>query len=299
MRICVTGGTGFVGRAVVRTLAGRGHSVLVPGRDPGKAAGLPTGAAFVLADLGEPATLERALGDFGPEALVHLAWEGLPDYGEAICRRNVALGLDVFELARRAGVRHVVACGSCWEYAARRGCLTEDAPLGHESAFPAAKNRLHREGRERLADVPLTWLRLFYAYGEGQRPGSLIPSLLERARAGLTPEVRCPGNRNDFIHVDDAALALALVLETRPAGEVYNLGTGLPTAVAEIVRLVYAELGREDLLAPPAPGAGATEDFWADMGRLRADTGFVPRIDPAAGVASLLGPAASREGGTR
>lgn len=296
MRILVTGATGFVGRAAARLLLGRGHEVLALARDAEAARTALPGAALLQGDLARPEPLLDGLKAFAPEALLHLAWQGLPDYSEAVSQRNVELGLAAFDLAARAGAKHVVASGSCWEYAARHGMLAEDAPLKHDQPFPAAKNRLHAEGRAQAGaqGVDLTWLRVFFVYGPGQRPASLVPSLAAQALAGVAPGLRCPANRNDFIHVDDVALACALALEKRPrAGEgggAYNVGCGSSAGVADVARMVYAALGREELLGDldaQAAASAPAEDFWADTARAAADLGFAAQVGLRQGVADM------------
>lgn len=307
MRVFVTGATGFVGLPATRLLLARGHEVLALVRDPGAAQAALPGAAFLAGDLPcDPADAEPLRGplsSFAPEALLHLAWQGLPDYSEAVSSRNVELGLAAMELALAAGARRIVASGSCWEYASRRGMLAEDAPLKYDQPFPAAKNRLHALGAELAArrGARLAWLRLFFVYGPGQRPASLIPTLISQARAGQAPSLRSPANRNDFIHVDDVALAFALALERElPAeggGGAYNVGSGLPVGVADVARMVYAALGREELLAgleAQAAACAPTEDFWADTARMAAATGFAPRVDLAGGIAGMARFASAR-----
>lgn len=301
MRVFVTGAAGFVGQAAVRVLLERGHEVLGLARDAGAARALLPGAVLVQGSLEEPQALLPAVARFAPETLLHLAWEGLPDYSEETSQRNVGLGLAACALARQAGVAHVISSGSCWEYAARTGMLAEDAPLRLDQPFPAAKNRLHAEARALAAaqGVDFTWLRLFFVYGPGQRPGSLLPSLIAAALRGEAPALRCPANRNDFIHVDDVALAFALALEKRPRDAAYNVGSGSPARVADVARIVYAHLGREHLLAgldDPAAGAPA-EDFWADMTRLADAVGFAPRVGLREGITRMIRRARTRTEG--
>ncbi len=301
MRIFVTGATGFVGQAAVRVLLERGHQVLCLTRDAKAAQALLPGANLVQGGLDEPQALLPALARFAPEALLHLAWEGLPDYCEETSRRNVALGLAAYGLARQAGVAHMVTAGSCWEYASRSGMLAEDAPLRHDQPFPAAKNRLHAEGRiqAEAQGVEFTWMRLFFVYGPGQRPDSLLPSLIAAALRGEPPALRCPANRNDFLHVDDAALAFALALEKRPQGAAFNAGSGGPARVADVARIVYAHLGREHLLADldHSPAGAPAEDFWADMTRLAGAVGFAPRVGMRQGIAGMIRRAQARTQG--
>lgn len=305
MRVCITGGTGFVGRAVVRVLLSRGHEVVALVRDPAAArAVLPQGVALVPGGLADADALAAMFREHRPQALAHLAWEGLPDYSEANSLKNLDYGTALYGLAADHGVETVLTTGSCWEYEGRQGCLAEDAPLGTAKAFPAAKSALRRAGlalaRERGLDF--YWLRLFYVYGPGQHGHSLLPTIINAALAGSEPPLRSPGNKNDFVHVDDVALACALTLEKKPGPDIdktgtYNVGSGTVARVADAASLVYEALGApvpeglpdglKAFLAEAAPPPPA-EDFWADMTRTRADTGFVARIGLREGVAGML-----------
>jgi UDP-glucose 4-epimerase len=301
MKIYVTGGAGFVGRAVVQTLHKRGHEVYALVRNAAATrVTFPPGVVLVSGDLANVDTQSDMLRDLQPQALVHLAWEGLPDYSEAMSQKNLAMGTALYELAAASGVKTFVSTGSCWEYASRQGAMAEDALLGESKAFPVAKSALRKMGLDlaKKRGLAFYWLRLFYVYGPGQHAHSLLPTLIAAARRGQEPGIRMPGNRNDFVHVDDVALALALVLECCPKADTYNVGTGVATRVADVASLVYKTLakplpeGLAQFLAettPPPP----TEDFWADTTRL-ADTGFTPQIGLGEGIADMLRHAEAR-----
>ncbi|MBN2141062.1 MAG: NAD(P)-dependent oxidoreductase [Desulfovibrionaceae bacterium] len=287
MRVFVTGGSGFIGAAAVRLLAGRGHEALALTRSLDRARQrLGDAAQLVQGDLGDMDSTARAMRGFRPEALLHLAWDGLPDYSPAASARNLTLGLGVFDLAADAGCRSIVSAGTCWEYASRRGCLAEGDALLGASPFPAAKNALRfmGEAAARHRGLGFCWLRLFFVYGPGQRRTSLVPLVMDAVRRGRRPELKSPGNRNDFIYVQDAALALVLALEKAPAGPVYNVGSGRAESVAEVARMACRAMGA-DCDWEPWPEAEASEDFWADTALARRDLGFVPAFDLARGLA--------------
>jgi nucleoside-diphosphate-sugar epimerase len=288
MRIFVTGGTGHVGRWLVRLLEQRGHEVMLLTRGAGgQAAPGMGGIRQIHGDLRDGPGVSAHIMAHKPEALVHLAWEGLPDYSLAGCLRNLDYGARVFLAAAEAGCSCVLATGSCWEYASRHGCLSEDDPLGAAGAFPAVKNALRFIGEAiaRQYGRRFYWLRLFFVYGPGQRSTSLIPHVIEALRNNQPPKIQTPHNRHDFIFVEDVARAIAEVLERQPPGTVYNVGSGQPTAVEEIVRLIHRMLQKaynpsRFMAAQP----GAQQDFWADVSRLRQDTGWQPRYDVKSGL---------------
>ena len=90
---------------------------------------------------------------------------------------------------------------------------------------------------------------------------------------------------NDFVHVSDVADAIRALVESEDATGVYNIGTGRPTAVWEVVNVVAASM---DLPSPyhDMPTAAAT-GLWADSGRMEA-FGWQPAMTLEAGIAQTI-----------
>jgi nucleoside-diphosphate-sugar epimerase len=292
MKIFVTGGTGFVGAPVVRELAGRGHELLVLSVDLGSGKGpLPDCIRFVQGDLQNHKDVGHMIKGFGAEALVHLAWEGLPDYSEEMCERNLIYSMNLFHEAADAGCALLLSTGSCWEYLARSGMLSEDDQLGGVSIFPAVKNSLRLIG-EAIAlkrRASFYWLRLFFVYGPGQRRQSLIPNIIRSIKSNQSPVIQTPYARNDFIFVEDVARAVADVIDCRPSGAVYNVGSGTPTSVEEVIRAVYKQLDKpvdEEIFKERRSESG--DNFWSNISRISVDTGWRPKYDIAAGIRATI-----------
>lgn len=274
MRIFITGATGFIGREVCRASAN--HSLLLLCQ-PTDTAETGVQAEILRGDLGSIATWKSRLLDFRPEACIHLAWEGLPDYSLGTCIRNFELSMQFFELLREARCPRVVVTGTCWEYGSLNGAVDEEQMGDGLGQFAAFKTAVRVAG-QRICAAPncaLLWARPFFVIGERQRATSLIPTVYQTLARGETPQVRTPDAANDFIHVEDVARGLAL-LATRagPAG-VYNLGTGIPTRVGDVVNLLARALRRPAVFpASDQPPKGA----WADISKARRDYRWEPEI---------------------
>ena len=104
MKVLVTGGTGFVGPAIVQALVDAGHTVRVLERKPGRSAGLPSQEA-VQGDVTDPASLQRATE--GQDVVVHLValLAGPPEEFQQVMEQGTR---DLVAAATEAGVRRFV-----------------------------------------------------------------------------------------------------------------------------------------------------------------------------------------------
>ncbi|CAN2046967.1 NAD(P)-dependent oxidoreductase [Candidatus Magnetomoraceae bacterium gMMP-1] len=292
MRIFVTGGTGFIGRSLVPLLTKRGHDVLVLTRSRQQSECESGRLTYTSGDLRDLAKLVSVVKEFKPEAIVHMAWEGLPDYSLNMSRQNLEYGIDVFSLAVKVGCSCILSTGSCWEYFARKGKIAEDDKLEAAKIFPAVKNALRFIGEAIASEngLRLYWLRLFYVYGPWQRRTSLIPHIVESVKEGRPPQIQSPRNRNDFVFVEDIARAIADVLEHQPKNSVYNVGSGYSTAVEDIIRITYKVMNKtfdESIFTKKQPD-DTIQNFWADISRIQNDIEWHPEYDIERGIIEII-----------
>jgi nucleoside-diphosphate-sugar epimerase len=291
MRLFITGGTGFIGKPLCAALAG--HELLVlkrispsPGT-PGEGRG---GGIHVLqGDLSNAAALDRPLRDFTPQACIHMAWAGLPDYSLKMSRQNFQWGLDLLDLLKTIGCPRVTVTGTCFEYGTLTGQLAEDAQPQKQGLFAAFRAAQRLVARSLCADsgTSLIWARPFFVYGPGQRATSLIPSCIAALAAGRKPEIKSPDVVNDFIYVDDVAEGLAALTTGQAPAGTYNLGSGIPMRVRDVVNLVAREMNQPQVYPQGnhAPDARSTSGFWSDQARTRAVTGgWEPRVSLEEGI---------------
>jgi nucleoside-diphosphate-sugar epimerase len=287
-RILLTGATGFIGQAVVPILIAEGAEVMALTTKPTEVVEQWGIQAVDLLKVPENAILNR-VKTFAPEVLLHLGWSGLPDYSADACLANVSSSIQVVRIALEGGVSRIVGAGSCWEYGGLQGELSENLPTTSTSMFTQAKSCLRQllESVEQDTGTQTRWARIFYAYGSGQREGSLIPMTINAWRAGSAPDLRDTQSAIDLIHVQDVASGLvALTLRTGPSG-VFNLGSGGATKVSDVVELVRAELigeqNREGISARISDGAA-----WADISAMHRAFGWTPKISLPKGIRMVL-----------
>lgn len=282
MRLFITGGTGFIGKAVCAALSQ--HDLLLLSRNALPEA--PANQEMLQGDLSNALQWQSRVRDFGADVCLHLAWEGLPDFSYAINRKNFDSGLRFLEVLRDIRCPRVVICGSCSEYGNLKGCVTEDQSPQRLHAHAAFKSALRIVASSIFADggSSFLWARPFYVYGPGQRLVSLVPSCMTALKSGQKPNVRTPDAVHDFVYVDDVATGLAeLATGDAPPG-IYNIGSGQPTSVADVVN----EIANAMNLPPVYPKISTEDGFWADLTRIKQNTRWRPRYTLQEGIAHTV-----------
>lgn len=283
MRIFVTGGSGFIGSHLLPLLASGGHEVLSLSRG-----GETQGASRMLqGDLYEPESYRAELERFRPDGAIHLAWGGLPDYTLGNCRRNLLAGIDLFEALGQVDCKRIFAAGTCWEYGKLTGAVKESDRGAEPNLFAAFKIALHAVAHSccQADGGRLVWGRPFFVYGPGQRASSLIPSCYRSLSTGIAPTINNPMAVNDFVHVADVADAIRTLIESDEAAGIFNIGSGRPTAVWEVVNAVAASLGLPPVYRDMTPAVAA--GLWADTGRMDA-FGWRPVMSLQEGIAQSI-----------
>jgi nucleoside-diphosphate-sugar epimerase len=139
-------------------------------------------------------------------------------------------------------------------------------------------------------DLQFIWTRFFYVYGPGQKPTSLLPYIITSVLSKVTPQIKTPDARNDFIFVDDVGSAIASIVEKcQGKNIIYNIGSGYSTSVREIIKIAYEkkEIPFSQDLFPKAQESDKV-NFWADISKIKSDIGWEPKVSLDEGIERML-----------
>jgi UDP-glucuronate 4-epimerase len=326
MNILLTGVAGFIGMHAAQRLLERGDEVvgidnLTPYYDVNlKRARLQQlqgygNFRFIEQDLADLPAVQRALGDWQPQRVLHLAAQpGVRysiDHPHTYAQANLVVFLNLLELCRNWRVEHLAYASSSSVYGANSQLpFSEDHAVDHPvSLYAATKkaNELMAHTYSHLYQLPTSGLRFFTVYGPWGRP-DMAPFKFARAiLRGETIDIYNFGQQmRDFTYVDDIVESTLRVLD-KPATpdaafdrahprsstsfapyRVFNIGNSDPVQLMDFVRTIEQAVGREadKRMLPAQPGD--VEATYADTSALRDWVGFQPATPLATGVARFV-----------
>jgi UDP-glucose 4-epimerase len=294
MRVLVTGATGFIGTWLCRKMVSRGHAVIGASRRVPQSLEIERKHGHICYEIGQQ--LPEAIKEFSPEAVVNLAWNGIPDFSAETCFENVSNQISFLtELAKLPNLKKILVAGSCKEYGANLSRCMEREKCLPDGYFSWAKQTLcdyfHVFCREK--DIALQWYRIFYVYGPGQRSGSLVPTLINALRTGEMPEIKNPQAANDFIYIDDVIDGFMKGLESDGTSGIFNLGSGQLTSVDDVSRFVRQAEQSERMPTYEGGAFRASEEvqigMYADIESARLHLDWTPRTSLQEGIRQMLG----------
>jgi dTDP-glucose 4,6-dehydratase len=264
LRLLITGGAGFIGSAVVRTLLGEADWQICNLDCLTYAGNLESLAdasshpryQFKKVDLLERAALHDIFASFKPDAVMHLAAESHVDRSidgpMAFIQTNIVGTFNLLEAARfywkslpkEAGERfrfHHVSTDEVYGSLGSDGKFTESSlyqPNSPYSASKASSDHLVRAWHHTFG-LPVVTTNCSNNYGPFQFPEKLIPLTVLNAIAGHRLPIYGRGdNIRDWLYVDDHVRALLLVLTRGRVGEVYNIGGENERTNIEVVHTI-------------------------------------------------------------
>ena len=306
MNVLVVGGAGYIGSHCVKQLQQAGHHpVVVDNLVYGHRAAVAPEVPFRQTNLGDTATMVRILQDDRIEVVMHFA--AYAYVGESVSHplkyylNNVAATLHLLDAMKQADVRRFVFSSTCATFGVvERLPITEDLPQDPINPYGQTKLDIERALRAlcRSEGFSAAIFRYFNAagasadasIGEDHSPEThLIPLAIDAAQ-GVRPPLKVFGDDyptpdgtclRDYVHVDDLSRAhIAVFPKLLVPGTCvdYNLGTGTPTSVREVIEAVESVTGLKVPHEMAPRREGDPPALYADSSKARGELGWVPQF---------------------
>jgi dTDP-alpha-D-glucuronic acid decarboxylase len=235
----VTGGSGFIGKALVQRLLDRGEKVKILDLTP------PTISHKNLT-FSKKSILEDLRSELkGCTVLYHFAAllgvENSDNHPLQTLEVNLIGSRNVFKTAVECGVKTIIFSSSSEVYGEPRELPIKESTIkGPVSTYGVSKLAAEMYAlayfKENKADFRI--VRFFNVYGAGQQPQWVVPLFLKKVLEGKSPKVFGKGNQTRcFTYVDDAADGVLTVLDKGKPGEAYNIGNNQQTTILELAQL--------------------------------------------------------------
>jgi GDP-L-fucose synthase len=298
LRLVVTGGAGFLGRAVCARLERCGAAEVF----------VPRSREF---DLRERSAIRRMLGVARPDVIIHLAavvggiGANRANPGKYFYD-NAVMGLELLEAVRQAGIQKVVSVGTICSYPKftpvpfREEDLWNGYPEETNAPYGLAKKMLLVQAQAYRQQYGLNAVTLLpvnlYGPGDNFDPASshVIPALVRKmieARRSNAAEVAAWGTglaSREFLFVRDAAEAIVRATESYDSPEPLNLGSGQEITIRQLAELIAELVGFRGQIRWDASQPDGQPRRCLDTSRARAAIGFSAATTLAAGLRETI-----------
>jgi GDP-4-dehydro-6-deoxy-D-mannose reductase len=284
-RVLVTGGSGFVGRRLVRSLRGEGVEVYAPER------GILDVSAGPLPDLSADWVIHLAGRTFVPAS-----WNDPADF----YRVNVLGTVNVLEYCRRSRAKLIYVSGYCYGIPETLP-ISETAPLKPNNPYAFSKSAAEEACRFFFESLQTSVMivRPFNIYGPGQSRDFLIPRIVGQAIdptvAAIVVEDDSP--KRDYVHIDDVIGAIESLRRNPRPGATFNVGSGESYSVAEVAEMVSkaADVDKP-IVSRNNRRVNDIPDVIADIAAIQNAVGWSPSVALPDGLRGMVDQARSLDG---
>ncbi len=300
MKMLITGGAGFIGSNLARSLVNAGHDVTVlDNLMSGFRTNLDglSSLLFIEGDVRDPKSVERAVQ--GADVAFHMAAsvgnKRSIDNPMLDADINVMGTLRVLQSARAAGVRKIVVSSSAGIFGELKTLpIREDHPVEPDSPYGCTKLCEEKESLafSKLFKLEAACLRYFNVYGPNQRfdaYGNVIPIFAFQMLRGETLTIFGDGKQTrDFISVHDVVQANRKAAMAAGVCGAFNLGSGTRITVNQLVELLQEAAGVKAKIVHGPPRPGDVRHSLADISAAKSAFGFEPAVSLSEGLKEYM-----------
>ena len=305
LRTLVTGGAGFIGSHLVDRLMKEGYEVIVLDNFfAGKVENIQHHSDsrsfhLIKGDVRNLEDVKKAVRDV--DVVFHLAAiVNVPlsiENPSLVNHVNIQGTVNLLEASLKENIQQFIYVSTCAVYGeARYLPINEEHPVMPLSPYGISKFTAEHYCKifHKIHDLKTGCLRFFNVCGPRQSGGpysGVITQFISRLRKGKPPIIYGDGEQTrDFICVRDVVEACMLALNSQNCvGEVINIGTGKPTTINELAKILIRMFGETDAKPEYAPvRAGDIRNSYADISKAEMALGYKPKVTLEEGIRLLL-----------
>ena len=300
MKLLVTGGAGFIGSNFIHYWLSKYPEDQIVNLDLLTYAGnlenlkgieSNPNYKFVKGDIGDLEKNKKLINDKKIDVIVNFAAES--HNGRAMVEPDIFLRTNVLgtqmllEAAKEVGVKrfhHVSTCEVFGDLGLdEERAFKESDPYMPKTPYNASKAGADHEVMAyfHTFKMPVTISHCANNYGPYQYPEKVIPRFITNAiQDKKLPLFKSSQNRREWLHTDDHARAIDLIIKKGKDGEAYNIGSGLEKTVEEIAEAVLKRLNKSlDFKEYMEDRPGHDRRYLLDITKIKNELGWVPEID--------------------
>lgn len=295
--ILLTGATGFLGSHILDKLVENGYNVAILKRswsDTWRINYLLDQIKIFNLDL---TSLEEIFQSIKPEYVIHLAtlyskFDSDADI-DNMHKSNVYFPADLLEIGVKHGLKGFINTGTFFEYDCTQQPINENNPIKPFNLYAQTKLDFELILKSYSEKINISTFRIFSPYGERDN-NKLIPMLIQKALSKQTIQLSDGMQKLDFIYALDVAgvyieaLKVMLLKENLGSYNVYNLGSGTPTSVREVVSVVEQNLGEHIDVVWGDPSTVDIPIAYADLSKIKKELSWIPSYSIHQGIANTI-----------
>lgn len=245
----ITGGSGFVGSNLIRTLIKKKNNELTlltrNDSDLWRINDLLSKINVVKTDLSNYKVLQDKISRINPDFVYHLgAYGGYPfqTIKQKIFQVNIINSVNLFQsLSKCDNLKLIINFGSSSEYGNKSVPMKEDDECNPNTPYGISKLTQTKIAQfyNKNEKLPITTLRLFSIFGPFEEPGRLIYDIMNAIIKEKPIELSSPFPRRDYVFVNDLIDAIEIITKSKNTkGEIFNIGSGKMHSVEDVVNTI-------------------------------------------------------------
>jgi UDP-glucose 4-epimerase len=299
-RVLITGGMGQVGSYIAEELSREYEIVVLDNFSSNAINKLPDGITIIKGDIRDSKAIAKLFKDIDLDIIIHCAAQVSvtksfqnPVYDLQV---NATGTLELLNATRNSNISRFIYLSSAAVYGLPKYLpIDEEHPVNPISPYGASKlaGEKYCQVFNHVYGLPVVCLRPFNIYSPRQRAenpySGVICKFIDRVRNGKPPVIEGDGTQTrDFISVHDVVKFILLAIKKpRAIGEVYNVGTGKPTAINALAAEIIEIAGKKLKPVYTRAREGDIKQSYADIRKAKS-LGFKPEVNLREGLRELI-----------